>query len=148
MRKSFNEKEKWCNRCKVWLGLDKFRVRPINRRCISGREAYCRKCANEYNRKYYTTEKRKNSILKHRYGVDKGWFDSTLLKQKNKCIICGDRGNYKGKALLVVDHNHKTGQVRGLLCHRCNVFVGYLEANPGLVIKVKKYLKTKKCLTQ
>jgi hypothetical protein len=46
-----------------------------------------------------------------------------------------------GKILpLSVDHNHKTGRVRGLLCKRCNVAIGMLDDNPKLLARALEYL--------
>jgi len=42
---------------------------------------------------------------------------------------------------LAVDHDHKNGEVRGLLCHRCNVGLGNFQDNPELLLKAYKYLK-------
>jgi recombination endonuclease VII len=47
-----------------------------------------------------------------------------LRTQKGKCAICGKHPQRRG---LAVDHNHKTGVIRGLLCIRCNVCLGWLE---------------------
>jgi Recombination endonuclease VII len=44
------------------------------------------------------------------------------LAQGGKCGVCG-KAESEFKNRLAVDHNHKTGQVRGLLCYRCNKFV-------------------------
>jgi len=45
-----------------------------------------------------------------------------LRKQKGKCAICG-KAQFLFKRRLNLDHNHKTGQIRGLLCYYCNKFV-------------------------
>jgi len=44
-----------------------------------------------------------------------------MLKQAGKCACCG------GVRKLVVDHNHKTGVVRGLICNYCNMAIGFIE---------------------
>jgi len=67
------------------------------------------------------------------YGLCKYWPELTQAnaekerqklfdKQKGRCAICG-KEEKEFKRRLNVDHNHKTGQVRGLLCYRCNKFV-------------------------
>ncbi len=50
-------------------------------------------------------------------GMDADLYDSLLASQDGVCAICG---NPPKKRRLSVDHNHRTGQVRGLLCFRCN----------------------------
>jgi len=57
--------------------------------------------------------------------------------QDGKCAICGKQFQTPFNAR--VDHNHRTGEVRGLLCHRCNVGLGYIE-DMGYNIKATEYL--------
>jgi len=67
---------------------------------------------------------------------------------KNKgglCWICEGEGftmhkNVEGSAKLVVDHDHKTNEVRGLLCHNCNRALGLLQDDVGNLQKAIEYL--------
>lgn len=61
--------------------------------------------------------------LKKFYGLTEEWYFSKLEKVNHKCEICG--GNTK--LALVVDHNHLTGNVRGLLCSLCNAMLPIIE---------------------
>jgi hypothetical protein len=68
-----------------------------------------------------------------------------LAKQGGKCAICGATDNGKTKdgkndLPFMVDHNHLTGQIRGLLCAACNFLVGLLEANKARYDAAKTYL--------
>ncbi len=88
-----------------------------------------------------------NSHLKKTYGIDIDEYDKILAGQDGVCAIC--RGG-TSKRHFAVDHNHKTGQIRGLLCARCNrglsVFmdridnlraaVKYMKANGEKVNKI------------
>jgi hypothetical protein len=56
-------------------------------------------------------------------------YNKRFLDQKGCCTICGKHQSELDRA-LAVDHNHKTGEIRSLLCNRCNLLVGRLE-NPG-----------------
>lgn len=56
------------------------------------------------------------------YGISRARFIELLDIQCNRCLICG-RDNVK----LVVDHDHETGRVRGLLCKSCNGGLGVYE---------------------
>ena len=65
-------------------------------------------------------------------------------KQNFVCAICGKEnfamgGNHSG--CLVVDHDHNTGKVRGLLCHNCNRALGLFKDDPDLTQRATKYLK-------
>lgn len=81
-------------------------------------------------------EKHRAYQLKCRYNLTPEQFDSLLLKQDNRCAICRVKPDY----ILSIDHNHKTDEVRGLLCQRCNVAVGFIEVE-GLLGKIQDYLK-------
>lgn len=70
-------------------------------------------------------EKKKNTRLKREYGIDLTTYESMLSSQNNVCKICS--GVNKSGMALAVDHDHKTGQVRGLLCTRCNNQLGWFE---------------------
>jgi len=74
--------------------------------------------------------------LQYKYGLSIEEYTKLLEIQNGKCAIC--ENNIKDE--LVVDHNHLTGKVRGLLCSRCNRFVGYVENFYLLIPKIKKYL--------
>src|SRR6266550_1376817 len=58
------------------------------------------------------------------YGLSEDVYQALLLKQGGLCAICG--GPPKRRT-LAVDHDHKSGEVRGLLCDRCNVGLGWIE---------------------
>lgn len=64
-------------------------------------------------------------------------FKKLLIKQKGVCVICGKAT----KNRLSVDHCHKTGKVRGLLCNLCNTSLGGFHDNIELLKKAIKYLK-------
>jgi hypothetical protein len=62
-----------------------------------------------------------------------------LLNQNNKCAICGrDKSEFKKR--FAVDHNHKTGEIRGLLCVNCNHGLGTFKDNTIFLNNAIKYL--------
>lgn len=75
--------------------------------------------------------------LKHRYGITEVDYHKMVEKQECKCKICGSQPNKP----LFVDHCHKTKQVRGLLCHQCNVALGHMNDDPQRLEKAISYLK-------
>lgn len=97
-----------------------------------------------YNRKLYKKEydnrpeskilARKAHLLRQ-YNLNYSTYLDLLNKQNNLCSIC------KQEKQLYVDHNHETGEVRGLLCHKCNSGIGMLEDNPELTQRATEYLK-------
>ena len=77
--------------------------------------------------------------LRHRYGITEDQYAAMLTKQKGVCLICG-RPPLNRR--LSVDHDHRTGRVRGLLCYTCNRFlVPALEKYPDRIRRAQLYLK-------
>lgn len=67
-------------------------------------------------------------------------YEMLLIDQGGRCAICGEEPTRKP---LVMDHNHKTGQIRGLLCSRCNHGIGMLGDHPIVLDKAAAYLRRK-----
>lgn len=77
-------------------------------------------------RKYFRSQKGYGKYLERTYGIGFEDYLEMLKKQNGKCGICGrPEGNAK-RDRLGVDHCHKTGRVRGLLCNSCNRGIGLL----------------------
>jgi hypothetical protein len=74
--------------------------------------------------------------LKRHYGLTSEELSQMKRYQRNRCAICR-----KKPYRLVVDHNHKTGKVRGLLCDLCNKGIGSLFDNPRIVQSAFQYLR-------
>lgn len=83
----------------------------------------------------------KRQALKQRvelYGITIEELARMRSEQNNLCAICGDPP--KGKSDLHIDHCHKTGKVRQLLCPRCNMFLGVIE-DTDFLSKADKYIR-------
>jgi len=66
--------------------------------------------------------------LKNKYGLTKEWYARQINKQGGTCAICKtDKPGVKRWKWFAVDHCHKTGKVRGLLCNACNLMIGNIE---------------------
>lgn len=61
-------------------------------------------------------------------------YDAMLKKQRGKCLIC------EKKEKLVVDHDHETKKIRGLLCHSCNLTLGKISDNINILCSAIQYL--------
>lgn len=90
----------------------------------------------EYNRKH--AQRAARCRLARRFGLPPGGYDSLLLAQGGGCGICGAKPPDKGRALHVDHCHHGRGQVRGLLCNRCNTLV--LPAFELVALMTKKPL--------
>ena len=84
-----------------------------------------------------TKEQNRNNTLR-KYGLSRDAYLAMYDIQGGKCKICGDPP-WPGKNLCV-DHDHSTGRVRGLLCHKCNCGIGFLRDNTELAIRSALYL--------
>jgi hypothetical protein len=94
-----------------------------------------------------TANKRKFNLAKN-YGLTVAEYDTMLREQGGVCAVCGkDEPNAHGRTgkqfRLAVDHCHKTGEVRGLLCQKCNRAIGLLEDDPVLMRRAISYLLRK-----
>lgn len=120
-----------------------------------GKNSFCKQCQtlknykwskknNDYNAKYAkdwrSTRKisEKDKKLKSRYGITMNEFEELNKKQNKVCAICGGINRDR---TLAVDHCHDTGNVRGLLCSRCNIGLGLFKDNQKLLAKAIDYLK-------
>jgi hypothetical protein len=74
--------------------------------------------------------------LKEKYGLELEDYQKMYKEQKGKCKICDN--HYE---TLCVDHNHKTGEIRKLLCKSCNTGIGLLQDSPTITERATEYLR-------
>lgn len=84
-------------------------------------------------------EKARAIKRKYLYGLSQLGYIELLLKQDGKCAICDNEMN--GWHEPQIDHDHKTGKVRGLLCGKCNTGLAKFRENTTSLLKAIKYLK-------
>lgn len=86
---------------------------------------------------------RSDYLRNHSYGllynITLADYDEMLEAQGGKCAICGRTPEEEGRRLSV-DHDHKTGQVRGLLCRNCNAALGFFQDDFHLLRRAINYL--------
>lgn len=80
--------------------------------------------------------------FRNRYGITKAEYDLLCASQEFCCAICGEQIIYPKR--LNVDHDHKTGEVRGLLCGNCNRALGLFNDDPNNLKNAINYLKQSK----
>lgn len=88
----------------------------------------------EKARRYQREHKKPGAYLKP-YGLTIEDYNRMFLEQRGACSICN-----KKEEKLCVDHDHKTGKVRGLLCLKCNFGLGFLQDSKILLSSACKYL--------
>lgn len=74
------------------------------------------------------------------YGLQPGQYKILYEFQGSRCAICATATGASRR--LSVDHDHKTGLVRGLLCRPCNDFLGYVKDNPEAGRRIARYLES------
>ena len=82
-----------------------------------------------------------NGALRYHYQITLERYNAVLAEQGGVCAICRKFEVTKRTNRLVVDHDHATGKIRGLLCHRCNCGLGYLKDDPVLIERAGEYLR-------
>ena len=88
-------------------------------------------------RERYVRYGRSRWLLEKRYGIDQRTYDRMSASQGGKCAICGKLSQYK----LVVDHDHTTNKIRGLLCRYCNIGIGHFMDDPKTLKSASAYLR-------
>jgi hypothetical protein len=146
---------KRCHMCGTWKPMDEFYRAKHHR---DGRTSYCKPCCYQRRRSYSESstarenrlegnrqrgrlrskEKKRDTKLKGRYGIGVADYEEWLDSQGGVCAIC-EMLPADGKH-LDVDHDHRTGQVRGLLCRRCNYGLGFFGDDGMLLVRAGDYL--------
>ena len=112
-----------CTRCKAEKPMTS-EFFPLHNGKKNGLDSWCRSCRSSYR-----SEIRRGA---YRSSVSDEVVKSLLTIKE--CVICGDESNMK------VDHCHKTGSVRGVLCNRCNLGLGHFRDDPELLEFARIYL--------
>jgi len=100
----------------------------------------CKKAREKYRNKPETKARIRNKKLLDNYGITNKDYEKMLEKQNFCCAGCGTHQNELTNKLNV-DHDHKTGLVRGLLCGNCNRALGLVKDSLEILTKLHKYLE-------
>lgn len=95
---------------------------------------------DRYRAKPETKEKRRNNRLLSLYGLTTKEYEDMLVSQAYCCAACNTH-QLELSVPLNVDHNHETGQVRGLLCGNCNRALGLIKDSAETLSNLIKYLQ-------
>lgn len=98
-------------------------------------KSYCRDCR---------TERMRWGHIQRKYGLSKQAYFDLLDERGGRCPICGAVPPYD----LKVDHDHETGNVRGALCQRCNLGLGFLGDDLAGLTRALHYLEAAACRTK
>lgn len=133
---------KKCTSCGVEKPLDAFY--PVGRRADKTRgrrRSTCGPCCSEYNRGRYGATYFRERKLANEYGLTPEGYQRIYEEQAGRCAICGDQSQSGSFVGLQVDHDHETGEIRGLLCGKCNKGIGLLGDTLEGLLRAVAYLK-------
>jgi|SRR6185369_1547631 len=139
-----------CKTCGVDKSPDDFYRQA---RGVKGLRPDCKSCHSTKRRADYAAGRGSRGrdasyeqLLKREYGITLADYNAMLRRQAHRCAICRRPETVRIKRTgelkrLAVDHDHVTGAVRGLLCHRCNVLVWALEDNHTTLAAIGAYIE-------
>lgn len=146
--------KKQCTKCKETKSLDLF---PGDKKGKFGKHSQCKACAKKArldkgegvhasqqkewranNKEYYKTYARLWSYKKLGIKITEQEYKDLLKNQGEQCALCNTPSNKD--RVLCLDHDHKTGKVRGLLCNDCNIALGKFKDNISVLAKAITYL--------
>lgn len=145
---------KACSKCGVVKPLTEFHIMRAAKK--DGRRPDCKQChgaSTKFHRNLREArdpeqwrKDRADITLKYKYGISPDDYDTLLARQGGVCAICGAdnvRTNRPNAGLrpLLVDHDHSTNEVRGLLCDPCNVGLSRFDDDPERLKKAAQYLE-------
>ena len=123
--KSDEAKENLRKRKKKWAGTEKGK-----------------RLAKQHNERYKASRKgvaaARKSHLKRNYNITPDTYNAMVSSQKGLCAICGESPSNGGN--LYVDHDHKTNEVRSLLCNNCNLAIGLVKEDVVILANAIAYI--------
>ena len=137
-----------CGRC----GETKPRTDFYNWKHTSAPRKPCKACITADKRVRYAANDGDRvshaQVLREKYQLTPADYDRMLDRQEGLCAICRQPETVRGRGgrprRLAVDHDHRTGAVRALLCHRCNLVTWAVEENPALLDAIRAYLDSRR----
>lgn len=133
----FSRNLKHCPRCKQILPLDAFTKRS-NGYAVSK----CRECMSAYY--YERADEVRDKARARRFGIFPGTYEGMIAEFGARCMICGTTepgGTGRNNKQFCIDHDERTGYVRGLLCTQCNVGIGMLKHDTEVLRSAIAYLE-------
>lgn len=137
-----------CRECKVEHPIEYYYVHKGPRTSKGYRRPVCNACSNKQTIEWRKNNpdkckiyRRKNK-LKKKYGISLEQYDEMLKQQNGVCYIC-HKLESNGKPLYV-DHCHKSGIIRKLLCDKCNFTLGLMNEDKTLLNKLIDYINEHK----
>jgi hypothetical protein len=131
-------KHKLCNGCGITKPHSDYHKRPER---PSGVKPQCKDCLNKKRKLFYGKEKQSGKIreviwARQNIAITYEEYLDRYNLLGGKCEICNGKFD-----VLCVDHNHKTGRLRGLLCTRCNLAIDNLDESVATMARAIQYIQ-------
>lgn len=114
---------KWCFSCSYWVTVSLFPANSNHKDKLDGR---CKPCINKQASMRKLLEKYRAPLLEI---------------QNNRCACCGREFRSAAERVATLDHDHDTGELRGLICKRCNLVLGKVKDDADILIALARYLE-------
>jgi len=140
------QSSKTCTECDLIKNVSEFHR---NKDSPDGFHSKCKACKNGKAREYYNSgventrtagHNAREYHLKKTYGITTEQYEALLKTQNSSCAIC-EKPSSEEKRSFAVDHDHKTGEIRGLLCHYCNYRMVGKHRDGSLLRKIADYVE-------
>lgn len=125
-----------CNKCNQILPVSQFHIKADKNSNHYRFNSPCKSCAHGSRNVNY----QKAYQRRIKYNLTQEEYDLKLKEQNYSCAICDIHKDDCSKEFCV-DHCHKTGKVRGLLCNHCNSGIGFFKECDHVMKKAIQYLK-------
>lgn len=122
---------KVCIKCKNELPDDQFHKRTYKTGNV-GLQSSCKTCSSKQRAKYY----KPHDAARRKFKLSDEEYTALIEKSQGHCSVC-DRPLTK----VCIDHDHKTGRVRGVLCNNCNTALGLVGDNTATLSKLIQWLE-------
>jgi hypothetical protein len=161
---------KYCSKECMWAGKRKYDDKPDELECrkcgkvkpttdyhphsgiARGYQYWCKECTRHERAERAKTPTDPQLTRKYklkRYGITPEDYTALYEQQQGRCAICHVQkepwtpmSHSERSRFLVVDHNHSTGKIRGLLCGGCNTGIGQFKENPEALGLAAVYLRS------
>jgi hypothetical protein len=127
---------KVCTKCKVDRPVSEFY--PRKNRGPNALTSWCKVCLFALRRGHHSKKPRQRGDYMRlwHYGITPEVYEAMLLRADGRCECCG--GPFAG-GVPQIEHNHQTGRVRGLVCHKCNRAIAVIE-DPSLFASASRWV--------
>lgn len=131
----------------AWRKANKDRIKEYNQQWRSENKEHVQQYAKAYGAEYQKRDETQQATwvrnLWRNYRMTPECFNRLWAEQDGKCLVCEVSLEPRGRTsnAACVDHNHDTGEVRGLLCRGCNHGIGCLKDDPKVLEAAARYLR-------